>query len=100
MTNVVDKLKNKKMWLAVIGLGLLVIVMIIAGSCDKRNKEKQQAEIDKYTEEQLAQIDSGNADDSLLMQMQDDLEVDFGIAPDGYIWNIDGTLLSLCRLKK
>lgn len=94
MTNLVDKLKNKKIWLAVIGLGILVIVMIIAGYCDKRNKEKKQAEVDKYTEEQLAQIDSGDADDSLLMQMQDDLEVDFGIAPDGYIWNIDGTLLS------
>lgn len=92
----IKKLLSKKIWLAVIGVGILVIVLIIVGSVDNYNKQKEKEEIDRYTQEQLeiAGADQ-NSDDSLLMQMQPDLIKSYGKLPDGYIWNLDGTLLSL-----
>lgn len=92
----IKKLLSNKIWLAVIGVGILVIVLIIVGSVDNYNKQKEKEEIDKYTQEQLEIAGANqNSDDSLLMQMQPDLIKSYGELPDGYIWNLDGTLLSL-----
>lgn len=92
----IKKLLSKKIWLAVIGVGILVIVFIIVGSVDNYNKQKEKEEIDRYTQEQLKIAGANqNSDDSLLMQMQPDLIKSYGKLPDGYIWNLDGTLLSL-----
>lgn len=92
----IKKLLSKKIWLAVIGIGILVIVFIIVGSVDNYNKQKEKEEIDRYTQEQLEIAGANqNSDDSLLMQMQPDLIKSYGKLPDGYIWNLDGTLLSL-----
>lgn len=92
----IKKLLSKKIWLAVIGVGILVIVFIIVGSVDNYNKQKEKEEIDRYTQEQLDIAGANqNSDDSLLMQMQPDLIKSYGKLPDGYIWNLDGTLLSL-----
>lgn len=92
----IKKLLSKKIWLAVIGVGILVIVLIIVGSVDNYNKQKEKEEIDRYTQEQLEIAGANqNSDDSLLMQMQPDLIKSYGELPDGYIWNLDGTLLSL-----
>ena len=94
--NMVGKLKSKKMWLIVIGAALLVIFLIVFGSIDNYNKQKKQEEIDAYTAEQMKAAGSGGeTSDSLLMQMQDDLRKSYGDVQKGYIWNIDGTLLSL-----
>lgn len=92
----IKKLLSKKIWLAVIGVGILVIVFIIVGSVDNYNKQKEKEEIDRYTQKQLEIAGANqNSDDSLLMQMQPDLIKSYGKLPDGYIWNLDGTLLSL-----
>lgn len=92
----IKKLLSNKIWLAVIGVGILVIVLIIVGSVDNYNKQKEKEEIDRYTQEQLEIAGANqNSDDSLLMQMQPDLIKSYGELPDGYIWNLDGTLLSL-----
>lgn len=92
----IKKLLSKKIWLAVIGVGILVIVFIIVGSVDNYNKQKEKEEIDRYTQEQLEIAGANqNSDDSLLMQMQPDLIKSYGKLPNGYIWNLDGTLLSL-----
>lgn len=92
----IKKLLSKKIWLVVIGVGILVIVFIIVGSVDNYNKQKEKEEIDRYTQEQLEIAGANqNSDDSLLMQMQPDLIKSYGKLPDGYIWNLDGTLLSL-----
>lgn len=94
--NMIGKLKSKKMWLIVIGAALLVIFLIVFGSIDNYNKQKKQEEIDAYTAEQMKAAGSGGeTSDSLLMQMQDDLRKSYGDVQKGYIWNIDGTLLSL-----
>lgn len=92
-----NKIRKNKVWWVVIGAALLVIFLIVFGSIENYNAQKKQEEVDKYTEEQLkaAGVSSEDSSDSLLMQMQNDLEISYGDAPDGYIWNMDGTLMSL-----
>lgn len=92
-----SKIRKNKVWWVVIGAALLVIFLIVFGSIENYNAQKKQEEVDKYTEEQLkaAGVSSEDSSDSLLMQMQNDLEISYGDAPDGYIWNMDGTLMSL-----
>lgn len=92
-----SKIRKNKVWWVVIGAALLVIFLIVFGSIENYNAQKKQEEVDKYTEEQLkaAGVSSEDSSDSLLMQMQKDLEISYGDAPDGYIWNMDGTLMSL-----
>ena len=85
------------MVLIVIIASLLLIIMLIIGSVDSYNESKKQEEADRLTQEQLSEIndDVDETEDSLLKQMQPDLETSYGKCPKGYIWNLDGTLLSL-----
>ena len=75
----------------------IVLIVIVRGITGKKAENKQQAETDAYTEQLLAQAKEGDTEisDSLLIQMQDDLIKTYGKVPDGYIWDIDGELLSL-----
>lgn len=75
----------------------IVLVVIVRGITGKKAENKQQAEADAYTEQLLEQAKEGDTEisDSLLIQMQDDLIKTYGQVPDGYIWDIDGELLSL-----
>lgn len=92
----IKKIKDHKVLVAVIAAAILMIILIIIGSIDSYNKKKQQEEIDAYTEEQMKLIQGDTeSNDSLLMRMQSDLELSYGVAPKGYVWNLDGTLLSL-----
>lgn len=78
-------------------VALLVIVYLINGVMSTRKEQAKQEESDKLTEELLAQANSGtgNDDDSILMQMQPDLIKTYGKVPEGFIWETDGTVLSL-----
>lgn len=75
----------------------IVLIVIVRGITGKKAENKQQAETDAYTEQLLEQAKEGDTEisDSLLIQMQDDLIKTYGQVPDGYIWDIDGELLSL-----
>ena len=59
--------------------------------------QQDQQDADAYTKQLLEEAKAGDSEvtDSLLLQMQDDLIKTYGQVPDGYIWDIDGTLLSL-----
>lgn len=75
----------------------IVLIVVVRGITGKKAENKQQAETDAYTEQLLEQAKEGDTEisDSLLVQMQDDLIKTYGQVPDGYIWDIDGELLSL-----
>ena len=75
----------------------IVLIVIVRGITGKKAENKQQEETDAYTEQLLEQAKEGDTEisDSLLIQMQDDLIKTYGQVPDGYIWDIDGELLSL-----
>lgn len=99
-----DKLKdlgellNEHKKITIIVVVVLIVAMVGYGVYSERRdqamKEKADAETQKMLEEsQKSNIDGSN--DNLLMTIQDDLENSFGKAPKGFIWDVDGSLLSL-----
>lgn len=88
------KVKRNIMILVII---LLVIIVVGRGIASRNYANKKQDETDAYTEQLLEQAKEGDTEvtDNLLLQMQDDLIKTYGQVPDGYIWDIDGELLSL-----
>jgi len=82
--------------LVIIGLVLLVLIFIGTGVNNSMKAKKQEEEKDKLTDELLQEAQaSGNTSDNLLLQMQPELIDTYGKLPEGYIWDIDGSLLSL-----
>ena len=76
---------------------MLVLIIFIRGGISARNEKLKQEEADALTQQLLEEANQGVTDeeDSLLMQMQPELIESFGKVPDGFIWESDGTLLSL-----
>lgn len=88
-------LKNKKLWIA-IGLVALALIFLITGYMNNVKQQQEAEEAEKRSQELLEQAHAGDADegDSLIMQMQPDLVKSYGKLPEGYLWDVDGTLLS------
>lgn len=79
---------------------LFVLVIIFRGCAGSVSEKKQREQALKDAQEQQATEDtSANAvdtsADSILLQQQPDLAKAYGSVPEGYIWDTDGTLLSL-----
>lgn len=91
-----DFIKEHKK-ISIIVVVVLVLIMIIKGVVSTQNEKKKQEEADAYTQQLLEEANQGVSDeeDSLLMQMQPELIQSYGKLPDGFIWESDGTLLSL-----
>ena len=101
MKKVKDFLKKNKMGvivttLSVVVIVLLIIVLVVVFGKDKNNdsddldtttETTEDFNIDDYKDTQIP--------DSLLAEMQPDLNDNFGDLPDGFIWDIDGTALSI-----
>lgn len=81
-------------------ISVLIVISIIRGITGNIEAKKKQEEADKLTNELMQQAQEAAAEagedtpDSLIMQMQDDLVASFGKVPEGYIWDLDGSLLS------
>ena len=91
-----DFIKERKKLSIGVGIAVLSVLMISGGVSARKDKIKKD-EVDAFTEQLLAEASSGVSDeeDSLLMQMQPELEKSYGKAPSGFIWESDGSLLSL-----
>lgn len=92
-----DFIKNNKKVLVIAG-GVLVVFILIKGGVSARNEKIKQEEADRLTEQLLAEANEGvtsDEGDSLLMQMQPELVKSYGKVPEGFIWESDGSLLSL-----
>lgn len=89
--------KVKRNIIILIVVVLLVLLFIGRGVYGMMQNNKEEEETDAYTEQLLEQAKEGDTEisDSLLLQMQDDLIKTYGQVPDGYVWDIDGELLSL-----
>lgn len=89
-------IKNHKK-LVIIGIVVFVLVFLISGVISSRKVDKAEeerlAEVDKALEE-LNGSDVGDSDNELL-NAQKDLIAEYGVLPKGFIWDYDGTLLSL-----
>jgi len=87
---------NKKLLLAIIA-GFLVLVLIIGGTISSHNKQKEKEKSEAEARERMEQeeADMLNNSDFLLINKQEDLRKKYGALPEGYIWDFDGSLLSL-----
>lgn len=83
--------------LVVILAVVLILIFFIRMGVSMKKEEDKQAESDRITQELLRQAQEGQVDgsDSLLIQMQPELEETYGSVPEGFIWQTDGTVLSL-----
>lgn len=91
-----DFISNHKKLVVVLSIILFIVLIAAMGSSAKKAEEEEQAKKDDYTAELLEQAKQGNYDeDSLLMQSQDSLVASYGKVPEGFIWDFDGTVLSL-----
>lgn len=81
--------------LSIIGLVVLAVFIIFRQAMVVKEREEKQAETDRITQELLEQTQNSEDSDNLLMQMQPDLIASYGKLPEGFIWDSDGSLLSL-----
>lgn len=94
--NFIKKIFGNKKLLAIIALVIFAMVFFIGGFVNQQKEKKKQEENQKWIDEQLEEVRGGkdNVSDNMLLNMQPDLIKSYGKLPDGYIWDIDGTLLS------
>lgn len=92
----IKKLFGNKKLLAIIALVIFALVFFIGGFVNQQKEKKKQEENQKWIDEQLEEVrgSKDNVSDNMLLNMQPDLIKSYGKLPDGYIWDIDGTLLS------
>lgn len=95
-----DKIKNftsEHTKLTIVIVVILVLGFFIKGGIDAKKAEEEKKRQEEYTDKLLAEAQQGQGDesDNLLMQMQPELESTYGKVPDGFIWETDGTVLSL-----
>lgn len=83
--------------ISIIVLVICIIAFFTKGYLSTQEAKRKQEEADRFTEELIKQSESakGEEGDSLLMQLQPELEKTYGKVPDGFIWDTDGTVLSL-----
>lgn len=97
MSKILDFFKNNKK-LSIIGLVVIVLLFLIRGAVVTRQAKIKQQETDELTQKLLEEANKGEVSDdsdNLLMQMQPELVKTYGKVPEGFIWESDGTLLSL-----
>ena len=89
--------KPSKKVLLIIAVVVVLVLFIGRAVFSTMQAQQDQQDADAYTKQLLEEAKAGDSEvtDSLLLQMQDDLIKTYGQVPDGYIWDIDGTLLSL-----
>lgn len=95
ISKLLEKLSKKV--LLIIAVVVVLVLFIGKAVFSTMQAQQDQQDADAYTKQLLEEAKAGDSEvtDSLLLQMQDDLIKTYGQVPDGYIWDIDGTLLSL-----
>lgn len=95
ISKLLEKFSKKVLLIIVVVVVLVLFIGRAVYSTMQAQQDQQDA--DAYTEQLLEEAKAGDSEvtDSLLLQMQDDLIKTYGQVPYGYIWDIDGTLLSL-----
>ena len=90
------KIFGNKKTLTIIALVSFALIFFVGGFISKKKQEKIEEENQKWIDEQLAEMEKSQKDvsDNMLLSMQSDLIKSYGKLPEGYIWDIDGTLLS------
>lgn len=98
MDNIKDFISNNWKWL----LAVFIVILLILGAAKLRANSKNSAEPETPVSSAIQTptgtanpSSSSNGVDSRLMGLQPTLEKQFGKAPEGFIWDRNGKLLSL-----
>ena len=87
---------NSHKKIIIIALIGFAILFIASGVKQKRQEEESERLHEEYQKQQQeAMENSEEVSDNILLQMQDNLIETYGKLPNGYIWDLDGSLLSL-----
>ena len=83
--------------ICIVGLVVLLFIFLIAGGMASRNERIAAEEEENSSEvsELPIEEDPVVSEDNLLLAAQPELIENYGSLPEGYIWEYDGTLLSL-----
>ena len=78
-------------------LVVFIIVVLLSGlvSTVKEHKLRQEAIERGEVQNSTESMETTESEDAYLIQIQDSLVQSYGTLPKGYIWDVDGTLLSL-----
>ena len=91
----VKRFKFSKKTVIVVLLIIGTVIFLLMGPINAY-KERKKSEAKEYSQE-VSDVTStaSQSEDSVLMKMQKNLIKSYGDPPDNYVWNTDGTLLSL-----
>lgn len=92
--DIINFVKERKIIFAWAGLGLILILIIKGGVDSYKNNLVQETEFNDYVYEEQAPVYI-NEDYQRLLDIQDSIIATNGKPPDGFMYNYDGTLLSI-----
>ena len=85
----------QKHWvMSIVIFAAFALIFIISGVIRTRNQQKTEVPSTTVGSQNEDKTGSSNSEDSILMRQQSELIAKYGNLPEGYLWDLDGTLLS------
>lgn len=85
----------QKHWvMSIVIFAVFALIFIISGVIRTRNQQKTEVPSTTVGSQNEDKTGSSNSEDSILMRQQSELIAKYGNLPEGYLWDLDGTLLS------
>lgn len=85
----------QKHWvMSIVIFAVFALIFIISGVIRTRNQQKTEVLSTTVGSQNEDKTGSSNSEDSILMRQQSELIAKYGNLPEGYLWDLDGTLLS------
>ena len=85
----------QKHWvMSIVIFVVFALIFIISGVIRTRNQQKAEVPSTTVSSQNENKPNSSNSEDSILMRQQSELIAKYGNLPEGYLWDLDGTLLS------
>lgn len=85
----------QKHWvMSIVIFAVFALIFIISGVIRTRNQQRAEVQSTTVGSKNEDKTESSNSEDSILMRQQPELIAKYGNLPEGYLWDLDGTLLS------
>ena len=85
----------QKHWvMSIVIFAIFALIFITSGVIRTRNQQKTEVPSTTVSSQNEDKTGSSNSEDSILMRQQSELIAKYGNLPEGYLWDMDGTLLS------
>lgn len=85
----------QKHWvMSIVIFAVFALIFITSGVIRTRNQQNTEVTSTTVSSQNEDKTGSSNSEDSILMRQQSELIAKYGSLPEGYLWDLDGTLLS------